>query len=87
MKEQEILKNLIGKVLPVDTFEDEMAKLLHSRKIEWSNLPTSIWDGKEWRKVNYRITYPKTNYFFCLILDRESVPGQIKITEGYLEKL
>lgn len=33
MKEQEILKNLIGKVLPVDVFEDEMAKLLHSRKI------------------------------------------------------
>ena len=33
MKEQEILKNLIGKVLPVDVFEDEMAKLLLSRKI------------------------------------------------------
>lgn len=56
MKEQEILQKLIGKVFPVDTFEDEMAKLLHSRKIEWSNLLTDIWDGKEWRRVNYRIT-------------------------------
>ena len=45
MKEQEILQKLIGKVFPVDTFEDEMAKLLHSRKIEWSNLLTDIWDA------------------------------------------
>lgn len=89
-KEQRILSELIGKVFPIKTFEQDLADFFYEKKrckkLWYSNLPCEIKavDGS-FHQVNFRcnIERPSENYMYCLVLKHEG--NQVHITEGYLE--
>lgn len=90
--DQALLNSIIGKTFPVEDFEKEMRKVFRKKsreKLWWSNMPTRIWDGKNYHEVNYRCCPESHNArnLFCLVLDREAEPGKILVREGYLESL
>ena len=81
---------LSGKPSLKGTFKKEMRKVFREKnreKLWWINMPTRIWDGKNYHVANYRCC-PKSHRarnIFCLVLDREAEPGKILVREGYLE--
>lgn len=88
--DQELLNSLIGKKIPISSFEDELQKIFKrksSHKLWWDNEPTKIWDGKEYHNVNFRCCPESSNtrYMFCMVLEHQD--GYVEITEGYLEAL
>lgn len=88
--DQELLNSLVGKKIPISSFEDELQKIFKkksSRKLWWDNKPTKIWDGKEYHEVNFRCCPEASNtrYLFCMMLEHRD--GYVEITEGYLEAL
>ena len=90
-KDQEILRELIGKKILVADFEKEICKIMKKRSTSrlWcSNIPDSIRDiNGELHTVNYRCIpeSPKCENMFCLVLEHEN--GMVVVKEGYLEKL
>lgn len=75
--DQELLNSLIGKKIPISSFEDELQKIFKkksSRKLWWDNKPTKIWDGKEY----HNLTDLHTN--------RWQVSGQKDVTCGSIHQ-
>lgn len=90
-KDQKILDELIGKKIPVEDFEKEIAKVMKKRstaKVICNNIPDTIraLDGT-WHKVNFRCIPDSPLYqnMFCFVLKHED--GMVVIKKGYLEKL
>lgn len=89
--DQKILKELIGKRFPVESFETELEKIMKKKsgaKLLISNRPDTIkgTDGK-YHAVNYKCVPQSKScrYLFCLMLKHEN--GMVWIKNGYLEKL
>lgn len=88
--DKELLKSMIGLVIPVNKFETEMQKIMRRKsscKLWWDNKPTKIWDGKEYHDVNYRCcpSSHRARSFFCLVLDMED--GFVTVKNGFLEAI
>ena len=91
MKDNEVLKLLVGKRFPVESFEEELGKILKKRssaKLFISNMPDTIkgLDGS-YHSVNFKcIPLSRScKCMFCLMLKHED--GMVLIQKGYLEKL
>ena len=88
--DKELLKNLIGKSIPVISFEKEMRNIFRkksSQKLWWDNKLTEIWDGKEYHKVNYRCCPEshKARHIFGLWIEHND--GNVIIKNGWLEAI
>lgn len=91
MEDNEVLKLLVGKRFPVESFEEELGKILKKRssaKLFISNKPDTIKgaDG-EFHAVNFKCIPQSAsckNLFYFLLKHED---GMVLIQKGYLEKL
>lgn len=91
MEDNEVLKLLVGKRFPVESFEEELGKILKKRssaKLLISNKPDTIkgTDG-EFHAVNFKCIPQSSSCknLFCFLLKHKD--GMVLIQKGYLEKL
>lgn len=86
----QLLQSMIGKTIQTEKFETEMRKIFKKKsscKLWWSNMPTELWDGKEYHHVNYRCcpASHRARFIFGLCLKRTE--DYITIQDGFLEAL
>lgn len=89
--DEKIVRELTGRKFPIETFEEEIGKVLKQKsgaKLLISNKPGMIkgTDG-EFHAVNFKCI-PQSGFcknLFCFLLKHED--GMVLIQKGFLEKL
>lgn len=87
--DQDLLTSLIGKTFAAKLFLDELQNIFEQKygfELCWDNKETEVWDGKEYRKMNFHCWHPQ-NILRMFWMFLEYTDEYVKILDGYLEVL
>lgn len=87
--DQDLLSSLIGKTFAAESFLDELQivfKQKYNCELCWEDKETEVWDGKEYRKMNFRC-WPSENILRMFWMSLECDGKYVKLLDGYLEDL